>query len=95
MRTRIEYIKGDCTQREYYAQFVNAETKALVLHVIGRERIMASKGEHFNDIPLATWDALVPKAPGSGGFAKAGDYYTLAGGVCMLKEAAQQIRETS
>lgn len=91
--TRQDYMNKLCTHEEYYAQFVNEGTKSLVLRCIGRERIVNSKDEHFNDIPLKLWDNLVPKAPGSGKFKDAGDYYTLAGGVCMLKEAARQIKE--
>lgn len=87
-------MDGACTHAEYYGQFVTAETKALVIRVIGLYRINNSKNEHFNDIPLSEWDRLVPKAPGSGQFQKAGDFYTIAGGVCLLKEAARQIRES-
>lgn len=93
--TRADYMAGKCTHREYYGQFVNAGTKSVVLHGIGRELLLASKDEHLNDIPLALWDRLVPEAPGSGGFAKAGDFYTIAGGVCLLKEAARQIVENT
>lgn len=93
MITRKEYMAGACTHREYYAQFVTAGTKYLVIQAIGAERIKASTHPHFNDIPLAEWDRLTPRAAGSGLFPKADDYYTKAGGVCMLKEAAEQIRE--
>jgi hypothetical protein len=44
---------------------------------------------------LREWDALVPKLPGSGGFTRAGDYYTKANGVCLAKEAARQIIEAN
>lgn len=93
MITRKEYMAGACTHREYYAQFVNAGTVAYIARAIGADRIKSSTHPHFSDIPLATWDRLTPNAPGSGNFKKAGDYYTLAGGVCMLKEAAEQIRK--
>lgn len=93
MITRKEYMAGACTHREYYAQFVDHRTRYLVAEGIGAERIKASTHPHFSDIPLSEWDRLTPKAAGSGKFEKAGDYYTLAGGVCMLKEAAEQIRE--
>ena len=93
MITRKEYMAGACTHREYYAQFVNEGTRYLVAQRIGAERIKTSIHPHFSDIPLHEWDKLTPKAPGSVQFEKAGDYYTLAGGVCMLKEAAEQIRE--
>lgn len=93
MITRKEYMIGACTHREYYAQFVNHRTRYLVAQHIGAERIKASTHPHFSDIPLSEWDRLTPCAAGSAQFEKAGDYYTVAGGVCMLKEAAEQIRE--
>ncbi len=93
MYTRKQYLNKECTHREYYGQFVNAGTKARVLSGIGLEALKKSTDPHFNDIPLHKWDRLVPKCPGSAGFAKAGDYYTLADGVSLLKEAARQILE--
>lgn len=96
--TRAEYMKdsqtdGTAAHRRYFGQFVNNGTRHRVLSYIGLERLMKSTDLHLNDIPLAEWDRLTPKLPGSGGFAKAGDYYTLANGVCLAKEAARQIVE--
>lgn len=79
--------------RRYYGQFVDNRTKTRLLASISKKEILASTDEYFNDIPLRRWDALVPGCPGSAGFAAAGDCYTLGGGVCMLKEAARQIKE--
>ena len=101
--TRAEYMR-DAQQegrgpskahRRYFGQFVTPGTKYRVLSVIGLERLMASTDEHFNDIPLSAWDGMVPLLPGSGSFEKAGDYYTLANGVCLAKEAARQIVEAA
>jgi hypothetical protein len=96
--TRAEYIKDSNTDgmkahRRYFGQFVTAGTKSRVLNSIGLDRILSSTNEHFNDIPLRLWDILASKLPGSSGFCKAGDYYTLANGVCLAKEAAKQIKE--
>ena len=96
--TRSEYMQDSQTNgpeahRRYFGQFVTDGTKYRVLSYIGLERLIASTDPHFNDIPLITWDRLTPELPGSGGFAKAGDYYTLANGVCLAKEAARQIVE--
>lgn len=99
--TRAEYMRdsqndnGTLTaHRRYFGQFVNGQTIARVVSAIGADRLLASKDRHFNDIPLSEWDRLVPNLPGSGGFAKAGDYYTLGNGVCLAKEAARQYIET-
>ena len=84
------HLDGMTAHRRYYGQFVNQSTIARVVNSIGKERILASRDPHMNDIPLALWDRLVPQLPGSAGFKKAGDYYTLANGVCLAKEAARQ-----
>lgn len=96
--TRTQYMQdskddGTAAHRRYYGQFVTNGTKRRVLQVIGLDRILASTDPHFNDIALCLWDKLTPQLPGSLGFAKAGDYYTLGNGVCLAKEAARQIRE--
>jgi hypothetical protein len=96
MFTRQEYLKSKDpnAHRTYYGQFVNPNTIARVVNAIGKERLLKSTNPHFNDIPLAKWDLLVPALPGSGGFTKAGDFYTLRGGVCLAKEAARQFVES-
>lgn len=88
--TRLDYLNKHCTFRQYYGQFVTPATVFRVVHTIGKDKIRESTDEHFNDIPLEYWSALVHRLPGSQYFAKAGDYYTQAGGVCLAKEAARQ-----
>jgi hypothetical protein len=80
--------------RRYYGQFVTPGTISRVVNAIGEDVLRASKDPHLNDIPLALWDRLVPGLPGSGGFSKAGDHYTVGNGVCLAKEAARQWIET-
>lgn len=82
--------KAMLAHRRYFGQFVTAETISRVVKAIGKERLMASTDPHMNDIPLHLWYRLVPALPGSGRFNEAGDYYTLAAGVCLAKEAARQ-----
>lgn len=99
--TRSEYMADaqhagpevSAAHRRYFGQFVTDNTKRSVLSVIGLKALLTSTNPHFNDIPLAKWDSIVPKLPGSGGFEKAGDFYTKANGVCLAKEAARQIVE--
>ena len=96
MHTRMDYLNGECTHREYYAQFVNDTIIELVSESIGLPAILRSTDEHFNDIPLERWDAAglglwtqeVPQA-----LRQAGELYTPAVSVCILKEAARQIKE--
>lgn len=76
--------------RAYYAQFVSPLTIATVVRHIGAAKLRASTNEHYNDIPLKNWDALVGMLPFAIRFDSVGDYTTLAGTVCVAKEAARQ-----
>lgn len=97
MKTRKEYLDGAVSHREYYAQFVTEGVKQLVEKRIGIDRLKKSTDEHLNDIPLKTWDNLfstgVPKYIGDK-LREAGDFPTMAGAVCILKEAARQILDS-
>jgi len=81
--------------RAYYAQFVTPA------HFIRLKNlpfdIKSSKDPHFNDIPISAWDELSWPIPMESNtlLRKCGDFPTLAGAVCILREAAQQIREGS
>lgn len=95
--TRAQYMNRECTHRQYYGQFVTENTRALVGRVIGLQSLRLSKDEHFNDIPLARWDGMVNgRMIPAGTDAKLrslGDWLSMAAGVCILKEAAQQLLE--
>jgi hypothetical protein len=58
--------------------------------------LVEGKDEHFNNIPLQTWDRMLTPVPFeiSKKLKELGDYATPAGVVCILKEAAMQIVET-
>lgn len=58
MFTRKQYLSNVCTFAEYYDQFVTPEILNRVTRDIGLDRLLASKDEHLNDIPLKEWDAL-------------------------------------
>jgi hypothetical protein len=79
--------------RRYFGQLVSERTIQYVLTRIVPERIRASQDRHFKDIPLKEWERLTHDLPGSYGFGALGDYYTLANGVCLAKEAALQWKE--
>lgn len=94
MKTRKEYLNGECTHREFWGQFVDESVKRSVSGYIGVDLIKNSTDEHFNDIPLSCWDNVgrLLRLPIS--FASIGDYCTLSGLVCIGKEAARQIKES-
>lgn len=91
MFSREQYLKGECTHANYYAQFVTGSAFQIVLNTIGRDRILKSADKHFNDIPLHLWDRLSFPVKG---LKEAGDYLTLAGKVCIAKEIARQYKES-
>lgn len=97
--TRSDYLsaQGDrkAAYRAYYAQFVTPAHFARIERGIGIQAVKASTDEHFNDIPLKLWDKLAVPVPAESArlMKEALDYPTLCGAVCILKEAAQQIRE--
>lgn len=88
MKTREQYMEGECTYREYYAQFVTEDTKQMVVNAFGVEAI---KGHVASDIfakkriPLKCWDALAPHVMIVG--------FSLSDCVCVLNEAARQVAE--
>lgn len=92
--TREQRLNDECTHREYNAQFVTEMTKETVLHHIGLEAIIASTDDAMNDIELSKWDWLpqLPKATFDH-LKRLGDSMTLAGKVCIYKEAAKQLKE--
>jgi hypothetical protein len=95
--TREEYLNSDSptAHQEYYSQFVTDATRSLVVSWIGLDKILASKDEYFNDIPLARWDSLCALLPPGTAqrLRERGDYLTLADAVCICKCAARMIRE--
>lgn len=95
MITRKQYLNHGSSHREYYAQFVNIRAKSLVKKFIGIDRLRESTDESFNDIPLKKWDSLIYfiDYESINKLKDAGDFLTIAGGVCLLKEAARQILE--
>jgi hypothetical protein len=94
--TRKQYMAGEHTHAEYYAQF-GRDLVAMVSLNIGQARILASEDPHFNDIPLRNWDNLagsvrmlvgdkIAAANETGGI-------SLSDCVCAAKSAAHIIRE--
>ena len=101
MKTRKQYMSGECSHREFYAQFVSDQTIQSVINTFGEKRIKESTDEHFNDIPLKSWDNMYIPMPLDKIEAATGRTtkwpsrgYSLSDKVCIAKEAAKQIKET-
>jgi hypothetical protein len=100
MFTRQDYMTQKVTHRQYYAQFVTPQIKDWVEKRFGAEKLKKSYDwdVNLNNIPLFYWDPLATQRIISNiefreMLRLAGDGMSLAGAVCILKEAARQIAE--
>lgn len=100
MFTRTDYMDGKCTHNQFYAQFVTSGVMTFVKNRVGIESIVSSKNEHFNDIPLAVWDSINIKdivnqaaIREAHSYAKGSFPWSKSMQVCILKEAARQIKQ--
>lgn len=93
--TREQYLAGECSHEEYYAQFVTNAVIETVRRHIGEDKIAASTDEHFNDIPLRQWDMLaIHHTMNMKKFRALQTYgFTLCDAVCIAKQAARMIKE--
>ena len=81
MITRKQYLEtgGEDIHKKYYAQFVGDYERSVV------------KDFDSIDAPLSRWDRLpVPSNRACDLMRELGDYMTLAGKVCIYKEAFRQ-----
>jgi hypothetical protein len=95
MFTRQQYITGECTHEQYYAQFAKPFIVEFVGEHFGIDKLRAAyvKDAAFNSIPLGKWDMLAVmgwQACIEKDLRDAGDFPCLAGAVCILKQAARQ-----
>jgi hypothetical protein len=107
MYTRKQYMLQQCTHEQYYGQFVTPGLLRLVANCIGLRMIESSEDKWFNGIKQYKWDALTTITPHYIPMKlwktlacdlpeNAPNYYwCLSDNMCILKEAARQIRESS
>ena len=92
--TRKDYMSDKCTHAEYYGQLVTQGMKDHIVRAIP-QALAKSVDPVFNDIPLSTWDRLGMAYSLRDEFKALGDIKSDAGMVCVLKEAARQVKEKS
>lgn len=80
--------------RDYYGQLVTEQMIAFVAWYIGRDALMSSTDSFLNDIPLGSWTRLALRSKFDIPFESLGDFYSRAGEICVLKEAARQYIES-
>jgi hypothetical protein len=98
MFTRKDYLDGKVTHRQYYGQFVTEAVKTHVGERIGEDKIKLSQDEHMNDIPLSLWFMWTPTIQTlcSRAVCKVDPCGLCAWTfVCIMKEAARQIKQES
>lgn len=81
--------KGHDVHHAYFSQFVNSWITDTVLSHIGRERLLASRDVHLNDIPLKLWDDLPWPFGMEKRIREAGENMSLSTKVCIYKTAAR------
>lgn len=95
MITRDQYMNGSATHSEYYSDLVREIEASDGLFdlpcSVDRVAEAFKKDPHLNTIPLRHWDQFATIQSGRmvAALKARGDSYTLAGGVCILKEAAR------
>lgn len=99
----LKELDGKARHNLYYSQFVTRSVVENVLRVISVREIMKSADEHFNDIPLRTWDNLGLPAKSSNLIARANVFtyrqltapgLSQADQVCVNKQVARIIKDT-
>jgi hypothetical protein len=91
MYTRQDYLSHKCTHSEYYSQFVTSHTLKLVNDIFGKDHLKEcyTKDQNLNNIPLYKWDNLALFVNCDKALKECGDFSSLAGKVCILKESAK------
>ena len=91
---RKAYLRGEVSFEDFYESVAAAAgisyTNASTLPEI--QAALASGDEHLNTIPLRQWDIRAAQTQSVVGRALQlhGDFYSLAGGVCVHKAAAKK-----
>ena len=89
--SRKDFMTGVCDFETYYGQMVTKRIVEAVVSIIGADRILKSKDDHLNDIPLKEWDR-VGYSIGIQCHWPAGDSCSMAGLVCVAKNAARKFQ---
>ena len=97
--TRKDYLAGNCTYRQYCGQIV----RLAGIRFSKQDKIVKdctpsdqrTVDEHYNHIGLPTWDISSGSARREicKALKQCGDSWSLAGGVCVIKEAVRQAVE--
>lgn len=93
MLTRKQYMDGDCSYYDYYGDIIRAAGVRVSEDIRNQAETALAHGDTpMNTIPLARWDVWAePWRPQlQHAFKERGDFWSQAGAVCAMKEAARQ-----
>ncbi len=88
---RRQYLRGEVTHGEYYSAVAKTAGLDMAVGLVFKARTALALGDQaLNSIPLPVWDALAlaHARPIGSALHAHGDHATLAGSVCVLKQAA-------
>ena len=93
MNTRKQYMNKECTHQEYYEEI--GKEAGVVIPDDVMNHVRKSTDEHLNDIPLYIWDRTAGWFKHQIAIAKQkrGDFWSLAGGVCVVKAMARMQKQ--
>ena len=94
MFTRSDYIRGSCTNWQFYEQMVTDDIKEHTKRFVGTRLILGSTCKNFNDVSIRVWDdaGICGNYLIDAAIKETGDGPSLAGRVCVLKAAARIIQ---
>jgi hypothetical protein len=103
MMTREEYMAHPTSEknhRAYYGEIAKAAGVQVPADIVERTRQLLKDGDrHLNRIPLGLWDRMALQSPQRADITRElkarGDFWSLGGGVCVMKEAARLQAEES
>ena len=97
--TRKQYMNKEVSFADFYRAIyqdagISFEADDSLISEV--QEAITNGDEHLNTIPLARWDAMGQEAQVrlSVAFKKHGDFYSMAGSVCALKQAARDAATT-
>ena len=93
MFTRKQYMDGECSYADYYGDVVEAAGITISQEIADQvETALAHADEPLNSISLARWDVWAApwRVALQRAFKERGDFWSMGGAVCAMKEAARR-----
>jgi len=88
---RQDYLNGKISHEDYYSEIAKRAGVAFTKDDSIVKEAMKSTDEHLNDIELYRWDAIAHGSQNAidKAMRELGDFWSLSGGVCVVKQAVR------